>query len=189
MLRLAFAASVLAACTSPAPSTDDEPETVVEAGKADAPSFGRASYEMDPDRLVSGSWYKGEILYLELYDGGQPAWQGSVCTTYGCTTRKNQAGAYKLTRTSSGTTYFRFYTTATSYVRYAYEDDGDTLWLRRSSTNDWVAMTKVASLWDESLCDDTGGGWSDDDLAPDGTNCVCAAGTVWVAGSGCVGLQ
>ncbi len=160
-------------------------------GKADAAaSFGRASYEMDPSRLVHSSWYKSEILYLETYDTiGSVSWQGSVCTTYGCTTRVGESGMYKLTTTSSGATYVRLYTSPTAYVRYAYEDDGETLWLRKTTTNDWFAMQQVAALWDETKCDDTSGSWTDDDLAADGTNCVCGDGRVWLAESGCVDRQ
>jgi hypothetical protein len=194
MARYLSLLTLLVACSAPShgpqgdASTDDEPELTLDS-KADAPSFGRASYEMDPDRLVYSRWYKSEIPYLELYATPDTSWQGSVCTTYDCTTRQNEAGSYRLTHTSSGATYFRFYTSATSYQRYAYEDDGDTLWLRKTSTNDWVAMEKVPSLWDESLCDGTSGSWSDDDLAPDGTNCVCGDGRAWVAGTGCVDRQ
>jgi hypothetical protein len=191
MSRLACVLCAITACASQPSgprgdaSTDSDPESVLD-GKADAAGFGRASYEMDPDRLVNSAWYKSEILYLELYAAGGNSWQGSVCTTYGCTTRVGEAGAYKLTKTSSGATYIRLYTSATAYSRYAYEDDGDTLWLRKTSTNDWVAMTKVPALWDESLCDGSSGSWTDDDLAPDGTNCVCGDGRVWLAATGCV---
>ncbi len=186
-MRSSLLLLALLSCTSTGDDAADdaEPDTVVDAGKADAPTLAANSYEMTADRLVHRTWYKGELPYLQLLPGS--TWTASVCTGYSCSTMTGEHGTYKLTITASGTRYIRFYQDGqTSYARYAYEDEGDTLRLRKSGTSDWVAMDVVPALWSESLCDATAGSWTDDDPAPDGTYCVCGAGRVWLAGTGCV---
>lgn len=163
------------------PAVDDAPETILD-GKADAATFAPGEYEQDPQYLQTGDLARGELEYFTVY--AQNAYMRTRCLADGCQRATGEQGTLKPSRSGS-TTYLRFYVGGKYVDRYAYEIDGDVLWMRRSGTSDWFPMKKVASLWSESLCDDTHGSWTDDDASPEGTFCVCGTGRVWIAESGC----
>jgi hypothetical protein len=100
-----------------------------------------------------------------------------------CSTTLAESGSYTLSRGS-----VRFYTTDANgqrvlLDRWRYQVSGATIQLRPTRHDDWVAYDVVG----ESLCDQTGGAWSDDDLGPDGLNCSCGDGH-WGA-AGCSGAS
>ena len=166
------------------PTIDDAPEVSLD-GKADGWSLGFGDWEQDPQYLVTMELYRTEFMYMSLYANN--GYMRTRCLNDGCTQRAGDQGSLKFSRSSSGITYVRFYKDTTFLDRYAYDIDGDTLWLRRSGTRDWFPMLKGG--WSEAKCDDSGGSWTDDDTAPDATFCVCDSGTVYTAATGCTPVE
>jgi hypothetical protein len=131
---------------------------------------------------LSGYWQidtanptAGEITLLSLSADG--TFWGKRCADDACAAPDSPAGTYKRTKTR-----LRFYDSNRALLGvFSYVlDAAGTLRLREIGTYDRYALDTMS----ESLCDQSGGGWSDDDLAAHGFNCSCPDAVDWGPG-GC----
>jgi hypothetical protein len=130
---------------------------------------------------LSGYWQidnaspsKGEITLLSL--APTMTFWAERCADDACDSPEGLSGTYKRTKTR-----IRFYDSNKSFIgNFAYGLDGDAIWLRQVGSSDAYWLDTMS----EALCDESGGAWSDDDLATHGFNCSCPNGTDWGPG-GC----
>jgi hypothetical protein len=117
---------------------------------------------------------QGEITLLSLAPA-MTFW-AERCADDACDPPEQVSGTYKRTKTK-----LRLYDANKALIAsYSYSIQGDSLYLRATGTSDLYELDTMS----ESLCDDSGGAWSDDDLATHGFNCSCPADADWGPG-GC----
>jgi hypothetical protein len=166
MVAASIASSL--ACGGPASETEGETEDAVSALPIGFYQTGLV------DRGA------GDISTLSLnHHGSQKTFWWYRCDDTPCTQASEQQGSYRLS-TSHGVRYVRFYVPNAQgrsilAARYAYRVSGSTLLFQASAASSVFSMDVVG----ESLCDDSGGSWTDDDFSADGLNCVCGPGGAW----------
>lgn len=166
-IALAFAAT--AACSG-APSNENAGATAEDV-TIGAPFAATGYYQID-----SAQPTKGEISLISL--APNKTFWGRRCADDACDATDVLSGTYKYSRTK-----LRFFDASGAAIgSYWYAIDGGSLFLEQVGTGDAYALDSVS----ESLCDASGGGWSDDDLGAHGFNCTCPAGQGWGPG-GCDG--
>jgi len=96
---------------------------------------------------------------------------GKRCVDRACATTVAINGTYK--RSKTRLYFYDAQNTLTGTYSYTYRSG--TLTLHEIGSSDRYALDPMS----ESLCDDSGGAWSDDDLAAHGFNCTCPGEMDW----------
>jgi hypothetical protein len=160
---LALSSLAIACGSSPSEETAQNDEAVRIIG-----GFAPSYWQIDTANPSAG-----EVTLLNVT---ATTFWGERCADDACVTPTAISGTYKRSRSR----LYLYDANHAPLATFAYSLAGSRLALRDVTSYDRYSLDPMS----ESLCDSSGGAWSDDDLATHGFNCTCPNGGDW-GPSGC----